>query len=508
MASTSRDTTVNKDQAPATTDFVGLASPNLPTPSSAYDSVHTNSILYTSVGFALLLSSQIGWMVTQLNVSTFQDQDDCDARPVAPGTCLMFPGHSKSSWMWVVNLWTAGCAVGSLGCAKISDRIGRKKAMGVSAILMIIAAAIQASALKVTVYALGRFLSGIASGFASVIPNSYINEVSPPHLRNHLGAIYQIAIGLAIILVSSTFFWANTSTGWRYIGGFPIVIAGVFLLGAPSLMVESPTWLLDKGRREEAEQELARLFGSHNVELAMSWLTTHESSESTASKIEEASGAGESALQQNPWKALVSREYRKQTLVAVVLAMGQQLSGINVVFIYSSFMFKDAGLEDDRVGSMIAYVVNLLPAFFAAALATRYGNRGVIIGGQVVMILASIGIMIALTASSPVTSIVFIALYVAAYATSLGPLPFLMAAAMFPNALRASGTSLCLFFNWTGQLIIGISYPYISDALRDLSFLPFLVILVVLSLFHYKFLPETAGRTHDEIQATFRSKHT
>ncbi|TMW67447.1 hypothetical protein Poli38472_011067 [Pythium oligandrum] len=172
-------------------------------------------------------------------------------------------------------------------------------------------------------------------------------------------------------------------------------------------------------------------------------------------------------------------------------------------------MFTDAGLDDDRIGSMIVNIVNivnLLPALFAGDLGSRYGNRRMILFAHVVMILTSVGIMIALSANSPVVSIIFTALYVAAFATSLGPLIFVILTAMFPHSLRATGMSLCLCANWLGQLLIGVGYPYVSDALGDLSFLPFVVLLSGLGLFHHKLLPETAGKTNDEVQDIFRRR--
>ncbi|TMW67440.1 hypothetical protein Poli38472_011060 [Pythium oligandrum] len=245
-------------------------------------------------------------------------------------------------------------------------------------------------------------------GFGSVIPNSYINEISPPHMRNRLGSLYQISLCVFLILVGATFFFANTSSGWRYIGGFPVVRAG------------------------------------------------------------------------------------------------QQLSGIDIVFLYSSSMFKDAGLEDDHIGTMVANVVYLLPTLFAGDLGSRFGNRRMILFDHAVMIVASIGIIISLLASSPVAAIIFTAIYVAAFATSLGPLIFVMITALFPDNLRASGTAVCLASNWFGELVIGVGYPYVSDALGDLAFLPFAFMIVGFGAFMYKFLPDTAGKTNDEVQDLFR----
>ncbi|TMW68187.1 hypothetical protein Poli38472_007859 [Pythium oligandrum] len=506
--------TATKAETPVA-DFVSLSSPIPQTPplhvdqeppsEKTYESMLVNTVLFTSVGLALLHPMQYGWTVSQVNLSTFHNEDACNARPVAPGTCLMFPGHSSGSWKWVVNLWIVGGVVGSIGCAKISDHFGRKKALMMNAIIMIIGAVVQASAPSLTAYAIGRFISGVASGAGSALPNGYINEISPPHLRNRLGSMYQISLCFFIILVGSSFFFANTSSGWRYIGGFPIVLASLFLLGSTKFMVESPVWLLNQGRREEAEHEIARLFGEHNIELAMSWLNPVESN--TASTVEQGNAIAEHLESAgNPWKALFSAEFREQTIIALMLSLGQQLSGINVVFLYSSAMFKDAGLSDDRIGSMVVNVVNVLPTLFAGGLGTRYGNRRMILIGHIVMMLSCVGIMVALSANSPVVSIVFTALYVTAFAITLGPLVFVVLTAMFPNALRASGTSLCLFVNWLGVLVIGVGYPYVSDALDDLAFLPFVVLLAGFGFFLFKFLPETAGKTSEEIQDIFRRK--
>ncbi|TMW68191.1 hypothetical protein Poli38472_007863 [Pythium oligandrum] len=486
-----RGSTVSQEETEA---YAPLASPQKV---SVEPSVVARAILFMSVGLSLLHPMQYGWSVSQVNLSTFHNDDDCNARPVAPGTCLMFPGHSSASWKWVVNLWIVGGIIGSLGCARISDKFGRKKALMLNALVMIVGAVIQASASSVGVYAFGRFVSGLASGAGSVLVNGYINEISPPHLRNLLGALYQSLLGIGVILVASSFFFADTSSGWRYIGGFPIILGAVFLLGAPIWMVESPAWLLTQGRRDEARQVLTRLYGPESVELALSWL---ESSQ----EVEEGEESEVTEAPVNPWKALVSPEVRQQTLVAIMLSISQQMSGINIVFFYSSSMFKDAGLDDDRIGTIIVIIMSVLPTFFSGRLGSRIGNRRVIIGGHIGMMLAATGIIISLSVSSPVISIVFTALYVACFALSLGPLVFVILTSIFPDWLRSSGTSLCLFINWLGALVIGIGYPYVSDALDDLGFLPFVILLAGFGLFMHKFLPETAGKTTDEIQSLFR----
>jgi hypothetical protein len=103
-------------------------------------------------------------------------------------------------------------------------------------------------------------------------------------------------------------------------------------------------------------------------------------------------------------------------------------------------------------------------------------------------------------------SIAFIALHVAAFAVTLGSLAFVVAADVFPDELRANGGAITLFANWVGTLVIGVGYPYVADALGDLGFLPFIAAMAFFTLFMIKFLPETSGKTSDEIQALFRKR--
>ncbi|TMW68184.1 hypothetical protein Poli38472_007856 [Pythium oligandrum] len=473
--------------------------------------IRVNALVYTSAALALLQSAQFGWSLSQLNLSTFNDKDDCDSRPVAAGTCLMFPGHSKTEWTLAVNAWTVGGIVGSLICGSLSDAFGRRRTWFVSCALMIAGATIQAASMSLPVFVVGRFVAGLASGFATAMCNGYINDVAPPHLRSMLGSCYGLSTATGIVLVGVSFFFANTASGWRYIAGFPIVIAGVFLLLAPRYLAESPSWLLAKGRREEAEAEIARLFGWENAATALTWMETTPTTtadESSTSKPSERSTAElESHAQRSsppPWKALISTKYRRQTLLALSMSVALQFSGINVVFFYSSSMFKDAGVEDDRVGSLIVNMVNLLPSFVVGVLARRFGNRKMIIAGQVGMLLSAVGLTIALLINVQALSIVFMSTYVAGFSLSLGPLAFAVASDLFPDALRANGIALTLFVNWCGTFVIGVGYPYIADVLDDLAFLPFIAVLSFFVFFMTKKLPETSGKTSVEIQGLFQ----
>lgn len=121
-------------------------------------------VLYANVLVALLQPLQYGWSTTQLNLTTFNNEDECDARPVAPGTCLMFPGHTKAQWTIAVSAWIVGGMIGALVCGRFSNKFGRKRVMMSNCLFMIAGAVVQASASSMWMFIGGRVVSGIASG--------------------------------------------------------------------------------------------------------------------------------------------------------------------------------------------------------------------------------------------------------------------------------------------------------------------------------------------------------
>ncbi|RLN96278.1 hypothetical protein BBJ28_00017370 [Nothophytophthora sp. Chile5] len=463
--------------------------------------------LYSSVFVSLLLPLQYGWSTSQLNLSTYNDEDDCNARPVVDGTCVVFPGHTTLQWTFAVNAWFVGGMAGSMLSGGIADRFGRKRVMQFNCAFIIIGAVVMTSSTGIWMFIVGRLLAGIASGCTTTVVNGFINEVSPPHLRSKLGANFQIAITVGILMVGITYFFANTSSGWRYAAAFPIILAGLFLGLAPFVVVESPSWLLLRGKQSEAQRELARLYGEENVHLAMAWLKSTDkvdpevgTASATSDPVEKMAAEGASAM-----KMLLSPFLLRQLVAAVGIAITQQLSGINVVFLYSSDMFTSAGISDDRIGSVAVDFVNVIPTLFSGALASRWGNRRMLLGGMVAMFFCAVGMTVALLVDVPVLSIVFTALYVAAFELSLGPLCWVIIGDLFPDAVRAPATSICMGCNWLATLAIGVGYPYVETALGDLGFLPFVCTLFVFTIFVFYLIPETSGKTNEEIQAGFRA---
>ncbi|EGZ27785.1 hypothetical protein PHYSODRAFT_343659 [Phytophthora sojae] len=426
--------------------------------------IKPNRILYTSVLLALLQPFQSGWSTSQLNLSDYNNTDECNARPVVPGTCTLFSGHSKLEWTFAVNAWIFGAMCG--------------KAALLQLLLHVVGGAvIQAVVSNIWPFAVGRMVSGIASGAATGTIGAYVNELSPPHLRSHLGLGLQISTTIGILVPAICFFFADSGDGWRYMAGFPIVLAAIYMLLSPSLAVESPAWLLMKNRREEARQVITRLYGEEHVQTALGWLE--------ANKQPSEAEAGYAASSQ-PAESIWSPKYRLQFLGALLLSCTQQLSGINAVFYYSGNIFSDAGISDSRVGTLIIDFINIWPAFFTGVLATRFGNRNMILWGIAGMVVMSIGMTVAFLVDVSALSIVFTALYVIVFGVT--------------------ASSICIGANWLCNLIVGVGYPYLADAFDDWSYTPFTVLLIIFYILSLKLVPETAGKTNEEIQAEYEER--
>lgn len=475
--------------------------------------VRPRKLLYLAAGIALLQAFQFGWSTTQLNSTTYHDDIKCRTKPIEPGTCVLFPGHSKLVWILMVNAWILGGMLGSVCSGYPADTYGRRKTLLWNAGIMMLGAALQALALDSWMFIIGRFIAGIASGTGTAVLGSYLSEIAPPHLRGTLASCIQCAIVTGILLVAATMYFNDNQFGARLNAGFPFVLGMLQLTLGPLWLVQSPSWLLGNSRYYETHQVLAKLFGTENVTTAMSWVASgsgHSDNETEHMDVSVGSRpVGSEATQtlKSPTRKMpissILQVYKPQLCIALACSAAQQLSGINAVFYYSSNIFQRAGLRDARAGNLIINTLNAVPTFFTGYLLTKVKKRPLMLVGTWGMFLAAIGLTIALCCKISVLVIVFAAIYVTAFACSLGPLVWGITAELFPTHLRASTQSACLVLNWFCNLAVGITYPYIASALGDFGFVPFVAILGIAGTFFSICLPETSGKTMDEIQREF-----
>ncbi|RLN61745.1 hypothetical protein BBP00_00005205 [Phytophthora kernoviae] len=456
----------------------GVSTRNLPRHYSRASVVHPKWVLYTSVLLGVTISMQYGWATGQLNYAKFNNEKACNARPVKDGTCIMFPGHTKAQWTVVVNAWVVGGMIGSLFVGKISDRVGRKRALMYNCGFIIAGSAIQAAVSNLWAFAFGRFLAGIASGASTGCVGTYVNEIAPPHLRSKLGIGLQGGINLGIVLVLSHF-----------------------------IMVESPVWLMLHGHRMEGEQVLTRLYGEENVSTALEWIKPPKKHIDEEKQNPCWSEVGHQTVIRGKglaWGELFAVEMCRPLIVGMGLACMQKLTGINSIFYYSSSLFGGVGVADGRVCNIIVAIVNLIPTLCSGMIAAKFGNRPMILFSTIGMTLSSIGITLTLIYDAPSATVAMAAAFVFSFAICLGPIMFVVVAAVVPDHARGSVVSIGIFVAWAANLVVGIGYPYLATALVNYKYIPFAVISALSTIFVYFLVPETSNLTTAEIQDVFK----
>jgi MFS transporter, SP family, arabinose:H+ symporter len=399
-------------------------------------------------------------------------------------------GWAASSAIW-------GCVVGAMVAGYLSDRIGRKKVLVVTAILFFISSIAAAFANNLTQFILARLIGGLGIGAASMLSPLYISEIAPAKNRGRLVSLYQLAIVLGINLIYFVNLriaalgdqaW-NVETGWRYMlasGVLPALLFFLLLFFVP----ESPRWLTAKGRREEA---LAILTKVNGLELAP--LVYNEIAET----VQQETGT---------FKELFRPGLRMAMGVGVILALFSQITGINAIIYYAPEIFKSAGFgaESALVQTVIIGVINTLFTFIAIWLIDKAGRRTLLLWGVAGMIvcLFGVGLCYYYQLFKGPWLLICILGYIASFASSLGPVPWVIMSEIFPTKLRGVAMSFATVILWVGVLLITQLTPVLLEKLGGaFTFWLFMVNAIILLLFTWKMIPETRRRTLEEIEKSW-----
>jgi len=404
---------------------------------------------------------------------------------------------------FLIGLGTAsaiiGCIPGAMSAGFISDRFGRRRVLFVCAVLYALSALLSAIPNTFGQFIAARVLSGVAIGASSMICPVYIAEIAPAKWRGRLGTLFQFGIVAGIFLTLFINRWIqqsgdaawNTDHGWRWMLAAESVPALVFLfLLFP--IPESPRWLIAAGRDEEARRVLARIGG-----------VEHAATEITAVK---------NVLQQEEGSLaeLFSRHYRLPLLIAFVLMVGGQFSGINAIMYYSTEIFKTATGSANAAFNSSVWIglINFLATFGAIIFVDKIGRKPLLLLGNAVQAgaLLTVGLIFVHNPHSPAL-LGFVLLYVSAFAIAAGPLPWVVCSEIFPAKLRGRAMSVATFFIWVACLIVAQTFPLLLNRIgaaktfwiyAGCSALAFLFILVR--------LPETKGRTLEEIELSWKKE--
>jgi SP family facilitated glucose transporter-like MFS transporter 3 len=339
---------------------------------------------------------------------------------------------------------------------------------------------------------MARFVLGFSSGVATVLVPIYLGELAPPTLRGTLGTINQFALVVGVLAADLFSFPFATADGWRVLFSVTIFVAVGQLLVAP-FVVESPRWLLQRDPTDpNARQILKELRGCQNDEEVEKELATYII-------------AADAQRQEHKSQVAVLSEMMSQKgvrllfLSCICLHMAQQLCGISAIFYYSTSFFEGV-IENPLMGTTLVGAVNVLFTYVALLLMDSCRRKSLLlwsIGGMffscVAVILSQAGVL------SSGASLLAVNVYVAFYEIGVGPIPFLIIAEMFEAKYVIVTMSICSQLNWGVSFFVGLAFPTMSKALGKYTFVPFGVVLVLSFIFTWKILPETHGKTPEEM---------
>lgn len=396
----------------------------------------------------------------------------------------------------VVSAVLVGAVVGaSLGGA-LTDRFGRRGLIIVAGVIFIASSLGTALSPSVPWLIAARVVSGIAIGLASFISPMYIAELVPARVRGALVAVNMLAITSGIVAAYLTDYVLTGNGGWRWMFGLGVVPAVGLTIGM-WFLPDSPRWLISKSRVDEARQALKRLRSPEEIgpEVADIERSTAKTS--------------------GDWKTeLFQPSLRMPLIIGIGLALFQQLSGINTVIYYAPTIFKYAGFHSVGAAILAAVglgVVMLCSHVAAIFLIDRVGRRPLLlvgIAGQIVG-LAALGAAFhfkQLSNSVGDIAVVSLVVYVACFAFGLGPIFWLLISEIYPLAVRGAAMSAATVANWGMNLVVAVTFLTLVRLVgHSVTFWIYGAITVGAWVFIYKLVPETKGKSLEQIEADWKT---
>lgn len=413
---------------------------------------------------------------------------------------VVFPGHSTTAWAMAVAAFAVGGPFGAALGGKLADSRGRRGAMLIDIWIFLLGGLIQTVAQDMLTIIIARLIIGFASGYSSVLIPIYLGEMAPPTLRGTLGTLTQFCLVIGILIADLVAFPFATAEGWRVMFGVTLIVAILQLLMSPFLL-ESPRWLLNRDPSSlRARYIIKRLRGLR---------TEHEVEQEVGNFIIGETAQHETGSQLDILKELWAHRKRRMLLISsLVLQMGQQLSGINAVFYYSTSFFEGI-ISNPLVGTTVIGAVNVAATYAALLLMDSCGRRSLILYSSGGMFLSCIVVVLSLLGLlNNILALVAVNVYVCFFEIGLGPIPWLIVAEMFEGKYVAVAMSLCSQLNWACNFIVGMLFPYMNLYLGPYSFVPFACIIGFTFVYALFILPETQGKTPDELVAEMARRNS
>ncbi|CCH59315.1 hypothetical protein TBLA_0B04810 [Henningerozyma blattae CBS 6284] len=417
------------------------------------------------------------------------------------------PYLSKVRTGLLVAIFNVGCAIGSVTLGRVGDVYGRRLGLIMATVIFVAGVVIQiASTDKWYQYFIGRIIAGIGMGVIAVLSPMLISEVSPKHLRGAMVSCFQLMITFGIFLGNCCNYGTKTydnSIQWRVGLGMQFAWC-LFMVGAMLFVPESPRFLVEKGKIEEAKRSIAR---SNKVSV---------DDPSTIAEVEivQAAVEAERAAGQAGWKELfqTSNKVFQRVIMGIAVLGLQQLTGANYFFYYGATVFNAVGLEDSFQTTIIFGVVNFASTFVALYVVDKFGRRRCLLWGAAAMtccmvVFATVGVTSLYPNGKDQASekwagnvmIVFSCLFIFCFATTWAPIPFVIISESFPLRVKAKGMALGTVSNQMWNFCIGFFTPFITGAIDFYYGYVFMGCLVFAYFYVFFFVPETKGLQLEDV---------
>ncbi|KAL5492205.1 SNF3 [Sanghuangporus weigelae] len=431
--------------------------------------------------------------------------DPTDDRDTFPGGF----GISTGQRSLVVSILSAGTFVGALIGAPTADLLGRKWGLVFTCLVFSIGVAMQTASTNMPLFIVGRVVGGLGVGQVSVLVPMYQSECSPKWIRGAIVSGYQWAITIGLLLaavINNATENRDDHSAWR----IPIAIQFVWafvLASGMAILPESPRWLIKKGRDADAARALSRLTGAPPDDQSVV-----DDLNDVRATLEEERLLG-NATYLDCFKVGEPNKICFRVCSCMALQAWQQLTGINFIFYYGTTFFQNAGVGNPFLITVATNIVNVFMTLPGMWGVERFGRRTLLIGGAIgmcvcefIVAIAGVTVPTSNTAGQKVL-VAFVCIYIAFFASTWGPIAWVVTGEIFPLNVRAKGMSFAAASNWLWNFGIGYATPYLVDAdhanLQAKVFFIWGSTCFCCIVFAFFFIPETKGLSLEQIDLLY-----
>ncbi|KAJ1899356.1 hypothetical protein LPJ66_002162 [Kickxella alabastrina] len=509
-------------------------------------------ITLTCIASAMLVCLaplQYGYHIAELNTPR-KIITSCDKDAVHWASLPMCLPMNDAMYSLATSIFAVGGLLGSLSAGWMAEKWGRRGALLINNVPFVLGPLLMALAVSPAMLIAGRFVSGLGSGAAVVIAPMYLSEVAPLKYRGTLNMFNQLSIVLGILITLTVGMLANEGPYWRISVGAGLLLACLHL-AVSSFAVESPRYLWSRNRCAEACAVLRRLRHTSNIEDEVrGWSASpvQQRSSSVRAMLPERRGILRSAAEADDGFSEVSSsadslhngqtgikpdngevtghrgdalqvdstnvtifnifrfaQYRKPWMLVLLLQFGQQLSGINTVFYFSSSVLeKMFSSQVSSILTMMIGVLNVVATASGALVVDRFGRRPLLFSSMAAMGVSVMLLGLGLGLKLNMLAAVSLYLVVASFAPGYGPVPFLLGTEFFDIRAAGAGGSWALAANWIGTFIVATAFLPLQNLIGEWVFAIFVGALVICGITFYFHVPETKGRTIEDIARKFK----